>query len=202
LCVFMLPVGHFIDFQINSVILFIQTALVLDAIVVGVFKKSVSYFLPKNFLSEKDKLWFDLGHTHFTKAFIHMTKSLFLAKFEGILAPFYYFGIASPILGLKHTYWVYDRCQKKFHLVLDQEKVQWLQNKYGYTQDKERLLDLCVPSNPVDLTMHPNRPGKLKLSYYAREFQTPQDIRIKATWVDMGNWDYDRVYHSYTTHSP
>jgi len=207
LCIFMLPAGHLIDFQINSVILFIQTALVLDAIVVGVLKKSASYFLPKNVLSEKDKRWFDLDHTHFARAFINVTKSMFLAHVEGMLAPLYYFGIINPILGLKHTYWVYDRCQKKFHLVLDQDKVQWLQNKYGYTLDKERLLRICVPSNPVYLNMHPNMPGQLKLSYDAREFQTPQDIRIKATWVGwkqelyMGDdKDYDKVYHSYVTH--
>lgn len=208
LCIFALPVGHLMDFGVNTAVFCVHTALAIDTIAVGIFKKGLGLLLPKKFIGESDEKCFDFSHTRWLGATSHMVGSFFFGFAELVISPLYYLRIMNPLFGLKHSYWVYDLDSKKFHLVLDQEKVRWLQKKYGYTNNYETLLKLCVPKNPAFEYERIRVPSNLKLSYEASKFTKPEDIKITATWISWkyayssGNIDYyNRINNICRTHT-
>lgn len=187
LCIFALPAGYLIDIGVNTAQFSVQSVLVIEAFATGVLKKIVSVFIPKKFLKEGDDRWLDLSHTRCFGSLLELGFSVGLLCVETPLMPLYYLGWVNPLRGLKHSYWVFDLSSNKYHLVLDQEKVKWLQKKYGYTSDLDALLKLCPPANPAHGPKQIRIPCCLKLNYDASGFQRPEDIRVQATWT---SWQY------------
>jgi hypothetical protein len=204
--IFALPVAHIMDAVVNSTQVIVHTALVIDAVAVGCLRPVAKWFLPKSLTQDSQEKNFDFSHTRFIDKMGNLMSSFWYGILEIPLLPLYYVGIMNPLMPSKFSYWVYDSNSKKFHLVLDQEKVKWLQEKYGYPKHVKVLKKILIPSNPIYQSERINFPSGLRFSYDAASFKTPEDIKVTATWIfwehthSVGNVHYYKKNRKAGTH--
>lgn len=192
----------------------IQPIRWIDACAVECCKLIISQFLPKTIAPQFD------SSSEFDTIRFHGAFFCLLISFVDFLAdtlsfPFYLLGFVEPLSfagpfgGLQHSYWVYDQNTKKHHLVLDQGKIKWLQKKYGYPEDCKVLENVSIPVNPALISDWPGMAvSKLKISYDATQFTSPEDVRVTATWTNwklaytVGNVNYYKeINNTAKTHS-
>ncbi len=203
--IFALPVAHIMDVVVNGTQVIVHIALVIDAIAIGCLRPVVKWFIPKRFTQDSQEKNFDFSHTRFVDKMGNLYMSIWYGVAEVPLLPLYSLGIMNPLMPSKFSYWVYDSnssvfsLDSGFHLVLDQEKVKWLQDKYGYPTDSKVLKNILIPLNPFYQYEISNVPSRLQFSYDASSFKTPQDIKVTATWISseyafsIGNTRYYNI---------
>ena len=140
----LLPIANVTDIVINIGILGKETLKSLDNLIM----KTTSVVL-RLFPVLKDKASFNAHKTHALNSFFYTMLSTGLLFMEIPLVPLYWIGLC-PIR-LNHSYYLFDKEKNEYVLVLDQNKVAWLKDKFGYHRSHPQLTNIDKPYRPAKI---------------------------------------------------
>ena len=137
----LLPIANISDIVINFCILGKESVKCFDNLVMKTTSAALK-LLP----GLKDKASFNAHKTHARNSLFYVMLSTGVLFMEIPLVPLYWMGLC-PIR-LNHSYYLFDKEKNDYVLVLDQNKVSWLKDKFGYNLLDSKLINLDKPFRP------------------------------------------------------